>query len=155
MIRRFLILTALVCTTLTAQAAETIGTVDTAFQWLGPDHKIAVDVYDDPLVKGISCYVSHPVKGGITGALGLASETSDNSIACRQVGAITFSGPIPKQDIIFKESTSILFKKMKVVRMVDAKRQTLVYLVYSDKLIDGSPKNSVTAVPVGQKIPLR
>lgn len=128
--------------------AEQIGSVDTAFQLIGANHKVVVDVFDDSKVQGISCYVSHPVKGGITGTLGMATETSDASIACRQVGEIKINGTLKNNEEVFSERTSILFKKQRVVRMLDRKRNVLIYLTYSDKLIDGSPKNSVTAVPV-------
>lgn len=134
--------------------AEQIGSVDTAFKIIGANHKIIVEVFDDPKVQGVSCYVSRSKTGGITGSLGLAEETSDASIACRQVSTISFFEPIPAQEV-FTESRSLLFKKLKVVRMVDTKRQTLTYLTYSEKLIDGSPKNSITAVPVGKSIPIK
>lgn len=128
--------------------AQQIGEVDTAFKLLGPDHKIVVEAFDDPKVAGVTCYVSRSKAGGIKGALGLATETSEASIACRQVGPIASTVPIPKQEEVFSESRSFLFKKMRVVRMADPQRQVLVYLTYSDKLIDGSPKNSLTAVPL-------
>ena len=128
--------------------AQQIGEVDTAFKLLGPDHKIVVEAFDDPKVAGVTCYVSRSKAGGIKGALGVATEKSEASIACRQVGPISSTVPIPKQEEVFSESRSFLFKKMRVVRMADPQRQVLVYLTYSDKLIDGSPKNSVTAVPL-------
>lgn len=113
-----------------------------------------VEAYDDPLVNGVTCYVSRSKTGGISGALGIAEEKSEASIACRQVGPISFNGKLPKQEDVFSEKRSILFKKLRVVRMVDAPRNTLVYLTYSDKLLDGSPKNSVTAVPVERGTPI-
>ena len=128
--------------------AQEIGAVNTAFKLLGPAHKIVVEAYDDPLVNGVTCYVSRSKTGGISGALGIAEEKSEASIACRQVGPISFNGKLPKQEDVFSEKRSILFKKLRVVRMVDSPRNTLVYLTYSDKLLEGSPKNSVTAVPV-------
>lgn len=134
--------------------SEMLGSVDTEFKLLGADHKVVVEVFDDPLVQGVSCYVSRAKTGGIKGSLGLAEDSSDASVACRQVGDITFSGPIPKQGQVFSESSSILFKKVRVERFVDARRNALVYLVYSDKLVDGSPKNSVTAVAVPKSIPI-
>jgi CreA protein len=108
-------------------------------------------------VQGVACYLSHAKTGGYKGALGLAEDTSDAAVACRQIGPITYKGKISVQDEVFNARTSLLFKQVRVVRMVDSKRNTLVYLVYSDKLIDGSPKNSVTAVPVpvAQPIPLK
>ena len=128
--------------------AELIGSVDTAFKLIGPDHKVIVEVFDDPKVAGVACYLSHAKTGGVSGALGLAEDKAEASIACRQVGSITISAALPRQEEVFSEKTSILFKRQRVVRMVDSKRNALVYLTYSDRLIDGSPKNSVTAVPL-------
>lgn len=137
--------------------AEPVGEVDTVFKLIGPDHKIVVDAHDDPKVNGVTCYVSRAKTGGIKGAVGLAEDKADASIACRQVGPISFTKPLPRQEEVFSVSTSLVFKKLRIVRMVDAKRNTLVYLTYSDRLIEGSPKNSVTAVAVdlGTPIPLR
>ena len=128
--------------------AQQIGEADTAFNLIGPDHKIVVEAFDDPKVAGITCYVSRSKAGGIKGALGLATEKSEASIACRQVGPISSAVAIPKNEEVFSESRSILFKKMRVVRLVDPARQVLLYLTYTDKLVDGSPKNSLTAVPL-------
>lgn len=135
--------------------AEEIGSVDTAFKLIGANHKIVMDVFDDPMVGGVSCYVSRAKTGGVKGSLGLAEDTSDASVACRQVGPLSFNGKIPQQAEVFSQSSSILFKKNRVIRVVDQKRQTLVYMIYSDKLIEGSPKNSITAVPVGKPIPVK
>ena len=131
-----------------AAAAEPIGEVDTVFKWIGPDHKIVVDAYEDPEVVGVTCYVSRAKTGGISGAMGLAEDKSEAAIECKQTGPISFAKPIPRQDEMFNERISLVFKKLRVVRMVDAKRNTLVYLTYSDRVIEGSPQNSVTAVPV-------
>lgn len=141
----------------TALHAETIGDVDTAFQWLGRDHDIVVEAYDDPGVEGVTCYVSRARTGGLKGTLGLAEDRSEASIACRQTGEIRFAKPLKQQEEVFSERTSILFKRLRIVRMVDAKRNALVYLTYSEKLIDGSPQNSVTAVTVDRStsIPLQ
>ena len=135
-------------------AAETVGAVDTVFKWIGPDHKIVVEAYDDPQVQGVTCYVSRAKSGGVSGALGLAEDKAEASIACRQVGPIQFNAPLKRQDEVFSERMSVLFKKLRVVRMVDAKRNTLVYLSYSDRIIEGSPQNSVTAVPVDRNLPI-
>ena len=132
--------------------AEPMGEVDTVFKLIGPDHKIVVDAYDDPKVAGVTCYVSRARTGGIKGALGLAEDKSEASIACRQVGPLSFAKPLPQQEEVFNERMSILFKKLRIVRMVDVKRHTLVYLSYSDRVIEGSPQNSVTAVPVDRAI---
>ncbi len=137
--------------------AQQVGSVDTAFQWIGPDHKIVVEAYDDPKVDGVTCYVSRAKTGGISGGLGLAEDKAEASIACRQVGPITISQPLKVQEEVFNERLSVLFKKLRIVRMVDKKRNTLVYMTYSDKLVDGSPQNAVTAVAVDRAtvIPLK
>ena len=129
-------------------APEVIGSVDTVFKFVGPDHKIVVEAYDDPLVKGVTCYVSRAKTGGIKGGLGLAEDRSEASIACVAAGPITIEKPLKQQDEVFSERTSLLFKRLRVVRMVDVARHTLVYMTYSDRVIEGSPQNSVTAVPV-------
>jgi CreA protein len=138
----------------TAAGAEQIGAVDTVFKWVGPNHKIVVEAYDDPGVTGVTCHVSRAKTGGISGAVGLAEDPSDASIACRQVGPLAFPKPLQQQEEVFSERTSILFKRLRIVRVVDVKRNTLVYLTYSDKLIEGSPKNSITAVPVDRATPI-
>ena len=144
---------ALSCVVLCA-SAETIGSVDTAFKLIGPDHKVQVEVFDDPKVAGVSCYLSRARTGGIKGAIGLAEDKAESSVACRQVGAVSFVGKLPRQEEVFSERASIFFKHVRVVRMVDPKRNALVYLVYSDRLIEGSPKNSVTAVAVPANLPI-
>lgn len=146
------------CAVLVASAqAEPVGEVDTAFKLIGPDHKIVVEAYDDPKVSGVTCYVSRAKTGGLSGAFGLAEDKSEASIACRQVGPVRVTQPLAKREEVYTERLSILFKRLRVVRMVDPARNTLVYLTYSDLLIDGSPKNSVTAVPIdrGTPIPLK
>ena len=137
--------------------AEPIGDVNTAFQWIGPDHKIVVEAYDDPKVAGITCYVSRAKTGGIKGALGIAVDKAEASIACRQVGPVSIKQPLPQQEEVFSERMSLLFKRLRIVRMVDRTRNTLVYLTYSDRLVDGSPQNAVTAVAVdrGTAIPVK
>jgi CreA protein len=134
--------------------AEPVGEVDTAFKWIGPDHKIVVEAYDDPGVTGVTCYVSRAKTGGIKGGLGLAEDKSEASIACRQVGTIAFPKPLRQQEEMFSERISLVFKKLRVVRMVDKARNTLVYLTYSERVIEGSPQNSVTAVPVDRATPI-
>ncbi|MEX8519192.1 MAG: CreA family protein [Leptothrix sp. (in: b-proteobacteria)] len=135
--------------------AETLGEVDTAFKLIGPNHKVVVEAYDDPKVGGVTCYVSRARTGGVSGALGLAEDKAEASIACRQVGEVAIKDALPKQEEVFNERLSILFKKLRIVRIVDAKRNVLLYLTYSDRLIDGSPKNSITAVPVSGAIPVK
>ena len=133
---------------MTHASAQQIGEVSTVFKLLSPNDKIVVDAYDDPKVAGVTCYVSRAKTGGYKGALGLAEDKSEASIACRQTGPITFAKPLEAQEEVLSERISLVFKKLRVVRMVDKPRNTLVYLTYSDRLIEGSPQNSVTAVPV-------
>ena len=142
----------------TSAQAQSIGEVDTVFKFFGPDHKIVVDAFDDPKVKGVTCYVSRAKTGGIKGGLGLAEDKAEASIECTQVGPVSFTGEaLRQQEEVFTERISLVFKKLRVVRMVDSSRNTLVYLTYSDRVIEGSPQNSVTAValPAGIPIPLR
>ncbi|MFG6653320.1 protein CreA [Scandinavium sp. M-37] len=135
-----------------AAHAEQIGSVDTVFKMFGPDHKIVVEAFDDPDVKNVTCYISRAKTGGIKGGLGLAEDTSDAAISCQQVGPIEVSDKIKKGksegEVVFQKRTSLVFKKLQVVRFYDAKRNALVYLTYSDKVVDGSPKNAISAVPI-------
>ncbi|MGE0100522.1 MAG: CreA family protein [Hydrogenophaga sp.] len=153
--RRFTVplLLALAATAATIHAEE-IGSVDTVFKFIGPDHKIVVEAYDDPGVTGVTCFISRAKTGGIKGAFGLAEDKSEASIACRQVGPIAIPKPIKEQEEIFSERISLIFKRLRIVRMVDPKRHTLVYLTYSDRVIEGSPQNSITAVAVDRATPI-
>lgn len=102
----------------------------------------------------MTCYVSRAKTGGIKGAIGIAEDKAEASIACRQVGPIAIAQPLPRQEEVFNERISLVFKRLRIVRLVDPARNTLVYLTYSDRLIDGSPQNSVTAVPVPRETPI-
>lgn len=129
--------------------AEPVGCVSTTFRMLGmANDKICVDSFRDPKVNGVVCHVSRAKTGGISGAAGLAEDTSDASLACRQVGPITIGDDLKDGEDVFKESRSWLFKKLQVVRFYDKPNNTLVYLSYSDKVIEGSPKNSISTVPI-------
>jgi len=147
-LRLVLPLVAVLTMTVQPLLAEEIGSVDTAFKLIGPDHKINIEAFDDPAVKGVACHLSRAKKGGISGAVGLAEDPSEASIACRQIGPITIEDDIEDGDEVFSKRTSAIFKRTHVVRFLDRKRNVLVYLVYSDKLIDGSPKNSISTVPI-------
>lgn len=131
-----------------------IGSVDTAFKLLGPDHKIEVWGVPDPKISGITCFYSRAKTWWISGWLGLAQDTSDASVACRQTGKIYFKESIESVEEIWNESTSFFFKKLRIVRFYDGNSNNLIYLVYSDKLIDGSPKNSISAVALDEVVPL-
>lgn len=128
--------------------AEVIGETSTEFKLLGPNSKIVIEAFDDPDVPGVTCHVSYPTKGGVKGALGLVEERSEASIACRQIGPITLKANLKKGKEVFARSRSVLFKKLHVLRYLDSKRNVLVYLAFTDKLIDGSPKHSISTVPI-------
>ncbi|MGZ5010596.1 MAG: CreA family protein [Methylobacter sp.] len=131
-------------------SAEEIGDVSTTFKLLGANHKIVVEAFDDPDVPGVACHISRAKTGGMKGAVGLAEDPTEASISCRQIGSID-TGKLDKLkngDVVFKENLSLVFKTLQVVRFYDKKRNVLVYLAYSDKVIEGSPKNSISSVPV-------
>ncbi len=132
--------------------AEEIGSVSTKFKMLGANDKIIIEAFDDPDINGATCYLSRAKTGGVSGAVGIAEDTSDASIACRQVGPIVLPKNIKNGkadgEEVFKKSTSLLFKSLQVVRFYDAKRNVLVYLTYSDRIIEGSPKNSISTIPI-------
>ncbi|MDI4657704.1 CreA family protein [Xanthobacter autotrophicus] len=131
-----------------AQEPNLIFKKSTVWKFLTPDDKLAVYGIDDPVVEGVACHYTTPERGGLKGMVGVAEETSDISLACRQVGPISFKSKFEQGDVVFRESRSFFFKRMQIVRGCDTKRNVLVYLVYSDKLIDGSPKNSTSTVPI-------
>lgn len=148
---RATLMAALIWATATVSADE-IGTVATKFRLLTPNDKIVVEAFDDEAVPGVSCYVSRAKTGGLSGAVGVAEDTSDASIDCRQIGPVRLpeevrSGKADGEEV-FKRRTSLLFKSLQVVRFYDPRRNALVYLTYSDRIIEGSPKNSVSAVPI-------
>lgn len=136
------------CTT----GAEVIGSVATKFKWVGPNDKIVVEVFQDEAIPGVACYLSRAKTGGISGAVGVAEDTSDAAIECTQIGPIDLPDDVRsgKRDgeEVFKKRTSLLFKTLQVVRFYDAPRNALVYLTYSDRIIEGSPKNSITVVAI-------
>jgi len=133
---------------LAADEPDLIFRRSTVFKFLTPNDKLATYGIDDPEVEGVACHFTVPEKGGVTGWLGLAEQVSDVSLACRQIGPIRFKSKLGQGDDMFRQSRSLFFKKMQIVRGCDATRNVLVYMVYSDKLIDGSPKNSTSSVPI-------
>jgi len=120
----------------------------TVFKLLTPNDKLAVYGIDDPAIDGIACHYTVPEKGGLSGTLGLAEQVSDISLACRQYGPIKFKEKFEQGDVVYRERRSLIFKRMQIVRGCDTRRNVLVYMVYSDKLIDGSTKNSTSSVPI-------
>jgi len=131
-----------------AEAPDAIFKKSTVWRALTPNDRLAVYGVDDPLVEGVACHYTVPERGGVAGALGVAEEVSDISLACRQIGPVSFKGTFAQGDIVFTERRSLVFKRMRIVRGCDTKRNVLVYLVYSDRPIEGSPKNSTSTVPI-------
>ena len=131
--------------------ADEVGSVGYRFKWLGPNDKIVVEAFDDPDVPGVTCYMSHARTGGIKGAIGLAEDPGEASIACRQVGPIdvTKLDKLRSPHEVFSQRASLIFKSTQVTRFWDPKRKALVYLTYTDRIIDGNPQNSISVVPVG------
>ena len=128
--------------------AEKVGCVTTEWKLLGANHKVCVESFKDPKVAGVTCHVSQARTGGVSGALGLAQDPSQFSLACRQTGPITLPDNLPKSEVVFAEDTSILFKETRVLRLWDDANRTLVYLAVSRKLINGAPANSISTVPL-------
>ncbi len=139
-----------------AQEPDLIFKKSTVWRALTPDDKLAVYGIDDPLIEGVACHYTTPERGGISGTFGVAEEVSDISLSCRQVGPVKIKQRFGQGDVVFSERRSLIFKKMQIVRGCDAKRNTLVYMVYSDRPIEGSPKNSTSTVPLmpwGTEVP--
>lgn len=144
---RFLALLILLAAT-PALAQTRIGSINTNFRWLGPDDKIVVERYDDPRVANVSCYVSRAETGGIKGGIGVAEDPSRFSIACRAVGPVSAPPALPKSEVVGVAAASFLFKTFRIHRMFDPDKNVLVYTVVSTKLINGSPFNSISVVPL-------
>lgn len=133
---------------LSSSYAEEVGCVTTAWKLIGANHKVCVQAFHDPSVPGVTCHVSQAKTGGVSGSLGLAQDPSQFSLACRQTGPLQLPPRLPKEELVFSEDTSVLFKETRVVRMWDEKNRSLVYLAISKKLIDGAPANSISTVPI-------
>jgi len=132
----------------------TTGQVSTNFRWLGPNDKIVIDGFDDPKVEGVACHISRAQTGGVKGALGVAEDMSHASITCSQVGPIRIKGELRDGERVFDEQRSLVFKTLQVVRFLDRERNVLVYVAYSDRVLTGSPQNSISSVPItGWKTP--
>jgi CreA protein len=133
--------------------AEEIGSVSYRFKWIGPNDKIAIEAFDDPDVAGVTCYIARARTGGLKGAFGVAEDPAQASISCQQTGAIDQTGldKLKSPHEVFSERASLIFKTTQVVRFWDPKRRALVYLTYTDRVIEGSPQNSISVVPIGLK----
>lgn len=143
-----LVMCVLAASTAAADDPDLIFKKTTVWKLLSPDHKLGTYAIDDPDVEGVTCYFTVPEKGGWTGWLGLAEELSNASLSCMQVGPVKFKKKLKQGDEAFSQRRSLVFKRMQIVRGCDAKRNVLVYLVYTDKIIEGSPENSTSAVPI-------
>jgi CreA protein len=128
--------------------AEDVGCTSTTFHFFSPNDKVCVQAFDDPRVKGVTCHISQAKTGGWKGAAGVAEDPSRFSIACHQFGPITLPADLPREESVFSESTSLIFKNTKVVRMYDARRNTLVNVAVSRRVLEGSPMNAISAVPI-------
>ncbi len=129
-------------------SADDIGCLDTTFKLLSPNDSVCVSAFEDSKVPGVTCHISQARKGGWGSVVGLAEDPSRFSIACRQTGPIVLPEKLPSQENVFSEKTSVFFKNTKVIRMFDKKHNTLIYLAVSKKLIEGSPQNSISTVPI-------
>src|SRR5574343_2045204 len=138
----------LLLATLTSAQAENVGCVTTAWKFWGANHKVCVEAFEDPKVPGVTSHVSHARTGGVKGTLGLAEDPSQFSLACRQTGPITLPAKLPDNEVVFSEDTSIFFKETKIHRFFDAKRNVLVYMAISRKIIEGAPANAISTVPI-------
>jgi CreA protein len=129
--------------------ADDLACLSTTFRLLGANDRVCISVFDDPKVPGVACHVAQARTGGVKGSLGLAEDPSRFSIACRQVGPITTdASKLPDEEAVYSARTSVFFKHTQVFRVVDKKRNTLVYIAISDKIIEGSPQNSISTVPI-------
>lgn len=143
-----LLATALAVAPASAQEPDVIFKKSTVWRALTPNDKLVVQGLDDPIVDGVACHFTTPERGGISGTLGVAEEVSEISLACRQIGPVRFKEKFEQGSVVFSERRSFVFKRMRIVRGCDEKRNVLVYLVYSDRPIEGSPKNSTSTVPI-------
>ena len=135
-----------------AQDAEQIGEVSTEFKLVGPNHKIIIEAFEDPKISGVACYLSRPKTGGISGGLGLAEDRAYASISCTKVGEVKIKEEFSPGEIVFDIKTSLIFKEQRVVRFLDKKHNTLVYLTYSTRVVDGSYKSGISVVPLDPSI---
>ena len=131
-----------------AVTAEEIGCATTTWKLIGANHRVCVYAYDDPKIPGVTCHVSQARTGGVKGSFGLAEDPSQFSLACRQVGPITLPAKMPEDEVVFSENTSLIFKETSIHRFLDTRRNVLVYLAISRKIIEGAPANAISTVPI-------
>ena len=153
--RLFLIAFALFLAASTLARADDLACVSTTFKLLSPNDKVCVSEFDDPKVPGVTCHISQARKGGWGQPLGLNEDPSNFSVACRQTGPITADiSKLPKTEEAFTEKTSIFFKATRIYRLPDPAHRTLVYLAISSKIVNGSPANAISVVPVNPPSPM-
>lgn len=128
--------------------AEEVGCITTTWKLVGANHRICVTAYDDPKIPGVTCHISQARTGGVKGSFGLAEDPSQFSLACRQIGPISLPAKLPDDEVVFSENTSLIFKETKIHRFLDKKRNVLVYLAISRKIIEGAPANAISTVPI-------
>jgi len=129
--------------------ADDLACVSTTFKLLSPNDKVCVSEFDDPKEPGVTCHISQARKGGWGQPFGLNEDPSNFSVACRQTGPITVDiSKLPREEETFTEKTSIFFKATRIYRLPDEKHHTLVYVAISSKLINGSPANAISTVPI-------
>jgi CreA protein len=129
--------------------ADDLACISTTFNLLSPNDKVCVSDFDDPKVPGVTCFISQARTGGWGQPLGLNEDPSNFSVACRQMGPITVDiSTLPEKEEAFSEKTSIFFKATRIYRVPDRKRNILVYLAVSSKIVNGSPANAVSVVPI-------
>jgi CreA protein len=136
-----------------ANAADRVGEV--GVDWTGND--IVVDAVADPKVQGITCHVTY-FDRGIIDRLSKGNwfeDPSNSSIACRQTGPITIGDIDLDQsgEEVFKAGLSLIWKSLVVNRIYDRKNDTLIYLIHSRQVVDGSAKMAISTVPLyGQTV---
>ena len=128
--------------------AEEIECATTAWKLIGANHRVCVSAYDDPKIPGVTCHISQARTGGVKGSLGLAEDPSQFSLACRQIGPNTLPAKLPDDEVVFTDDTSLLFKETKIHRFIDRKRNVLIYLAISRRVIEGAPANAISTVPI-------
>jgi CreA protein len=130
-------------------SADDVGCISTTFNLLSPNDKVCVSDFEDPAVPAVVCHISQARKGGWGQPFGLNEDPSNFSVACRQTGPIDVDiSKLGNKEEVFTERTSIFFKATRIYRLIDKKHNTLVYLAISSKLVNGSPANSISTVPI-------
>jgi CreA protein len=150
----FAALLLLAATPALAQETKEIGHVNTAITNLGltRSHRVVVERFEDPEVRGVACYISQARTGGLSGMLGVAEDPARFALDCTATAAVEIQPGARRGDrgeVVFESNTSLFFKETRVHRFVDEERNAVIYMAWSTRLIDGSPYNAVSVVPAG------